>query len=181
MHEPGGLFCKTGNLWNNRQIARTGKKTMRAESEASPTAGKKQVGAGAAHPWARPRTVVDRVGGICAVGKPTRPVALEMGPTWGGAASGRARPWLCEEDGGGGWKNSGGIWDSSDMGRRREWEDPVPGHRIRPEVDEDGEGQHGSEHRNDGGHEIWRTPCGGATRLRGPAEHGETELCERNK
>ena len=126
--------------------------------------------------WARPRSVVDRVGGIWAVGKPTWPVALEMGPTWGGAASGRARPWLCEEDGGGGWKNSGGIWDSSDMGRRREWEDPVPGHRIRPEVDEDGEGQHESERRNDGGREIRRTPCGGATRLRGPAEHGERGL-----
>ena len=136
---------------------------------------KQEVGRGSPS-WARPRSVVDRVGGICAMGKPTWPVALEMGPTWGGAACGRAHPWLCEEDGGGGWKNSGGIWDSSDMGRRREWEDPVPGHRIRPEVDEDGEGQHESERRNDGGREIRRTPCGGATRLRGPAEHGERGL-----
>ena len=31
------------------------------------------------------------------------------------------------------------------------------------------------------GREIRRTPCGGATRLRGPAEHGERELCERKK
>ena len=99
---------------------------------------------------------MDRVGGIWAMGNPTWPATLEMGPTQEGAASERARPWLCEEDGGGGWMNSGGIWDSSDMGRRREWADPVPRHRIWPEVDEDGEVQHGSERKNDGGREIRR-------------------------
>ena len=77
--------------------------------------------------------------------------------------------------------NSGETWDSNDMGRRREWADPVPRHRIWPEVDEDGEVQNGSERKNDGGREIRRTPCGGAMRLRGPAKHGERELCERKK